>query len=194
MSEPTDPFARFAQAFARAKATEPHDPTAMTLATVDASGKPSARMVLLKGVDARGFVFYTNKTSRKGREIEGNPNVALCLHWPALEEQVRVEGALEAVTEEEADAYFASRPRLSQLGAWASQQSALLASRAELEAAFAAVEARFAGGAVTRPPHWGGFRVIPERIEFWKGMPGRLHDRVIYVRDGASYRIERLFP
>ncbi|HEX7602960.1 MAG TPA: pyridoxamine 5'-phosphate oxidase [Polyangiaceae bacterium] len=194
MLQPNDPFARFEDAFARARAAEQSDPTAMTLATVDASGKPSARIVLLKGVDADGFVFFTNYESRKGVELAHDPRVALCVHWPVLVEQVRVEGSARRIEAAESDAYFASRARESQIGAWASQQSRPLASRAELEARVVEVTVRYAGRPVPRPPFWGGFRVRPERIEFWKGMPSRLHEREVYVREGDGYRVERLYP
>lgn len=194
MLQPNDPFARFEDAFARARAAEQSDPTAMTLATVDASGKPSARIVLLKGVDAGGFVFFTNYESRKGVELALDPRVALCVHWPVLVEQVRVEGSAQRIDAAESDAYFASRARESQIGAWASQQSRPLASRAELEARVVEVTARYAGSPVPRPPFWGGFRARPERIEFWKGMPSRLHEREVYVREGDGYRVERLYP
>lgn len=188
-----DPIARFNDAFAAAAAVEPHDATAMTLATADASGRPSARMVLLKGADARGFVFYTNRESRKGRELAENPRAALCVHWPSSAQQVRVEGEVELVSDEESDAYFATRPRESQIGAWASNQSEPIASREELEERFRAAS-RAHPGPVPRPPHWGGYRVVPDRIEFWYSREGRLHDRLSYTRDGDSWRVERLCP
>lgn len=189
-----DPIAAFQEAFSRAKARETSDATAMTLATVSAEGRPSARVVLLKGVDERGFVFYTNFSSRKSQEIAVNPFVALCIHWPKGVEQVRIEGRVEQVSAAEADAYFASRPRGSQIGAWASAQSEVVASREELEKAFAETEARFEGRDVPRPPHWGGFRVVPERIEFWFGRNDRMHDRFVYVRTDAGYASHRLCP
>jgi len=193
MIPPLDPIARFLDAFERAKRIEPHDPTAMTLATADAHGRPSARMVLFKDVDARGFAFYTHHESRKGREIAENPFAALVIHWPASGQQVRVEGRVERVPAEEADAYFASRPRGSQVGAWASAQSRSLGSLAELEAQVREVEARFPGQ-VPRPPFWGGYRVVPDRIEFWWSRENRLHERIVYVREGDGFRTERLYP
>jgi len=166
----------------------------MTLATVDDAGRPSARIVLLKDVDARGFVFYTNYESRKGRELLAHPWAALCFHWQPMERQVRVEGPVERVTDAEADAYFASRARMSRVGAWASRQSATLESDAELQHRVRDVEARFAGGDVPRPPNWSGFRVVPQRIEFWRGRPHRLHERLLYERDDTGWRVRRLFP
>jgi pyridoxamine 5'-phosphate oxidase len=189
-----DPIALFQEWLAEAEAAEPNDPTAMCLATVDASGAPSARMVLLKGVDQRGFAFYTNFESRKGGELAGQRVAALCFHWKSLRRQVRVEGAVEPVTEAEADAYFASRARVSQLGAWASDQSRPLDRRATLEARVAAMEARFAGEAVSRPPNWSGYRVIPRAIEFWKDGAFRLHDRIVFRRAEAGWETERLYP
>lgn len=189
-----DPIAAFNEALSRARRRETSDPTAMTLATVSPDGRPSARVVLLKGADDRGFVFYTNFTSRKGREIEKNPFVALCIHWPKAVEQVRIEGRVERVSDDEADAYFATRPRGSQLGAWASTQSEEIASREELEKAFAEVTARFAGREVTRPPHWSGYRVVPDRIEFWFGRDDRMHDRYLYVRTDDGFASSRLCP
>ena len=190
----SDPIAAFQEALARAKTHETSDATAMTLATVSADGRPSARVVLLKSVDSQGFVFYTNFTSRKGREIEKHPYAALCFHWPAAAEQVRIEGHVERVSDAEADAYFASRPRGSQIGAWASTQSEIIASREELEKAFADVEERYQGRDVPRPPHWSGFRVAPERIEFWFGRDSRLHDRYLYVRTENGYSSNQLWP
>ena len=151
-------------------------------------------MVLLRGVDERGFVFHTNYNSRKARELGANPQAALCFHWPTLEEQIRVEGGTERLTAAESDAYFNTRPRGSQLGAWASEQSEVLPSRETLEEQYRAVERRFEGSPVPRPPFWGGFRLVPDRIEFWFGRPDRLHDRVSYTREREGWRIERLYP
>jgi pyridoxamine 5'-phosphate oxidase len=165
----------------------------MTLATADERGRPSARLVLLKGADERGFVFFTNRESRKARELEANPFAALCIHWPASHQQVRVEGRVERAGDDESDAYFASRPREAQLGAWASEQSAPLASREALEARVRELGARYPG-AVPRPPHWGGYRVVPDRIELWFEGPARLHDRFLYVREGDGWTMTRLNP
>ncbi|KYF98774.1 pyridoxine/pyridoxamine 5'-phosphate oxidase [Sorangium cellulosum] len=193
-NEPTDPFVLARELLEQRQTTEPTDATAMTLATADASGRPSARMVLLKGIDDRGFVFFTNYESRKSMEIVANPFAALCIHWAKAAEQVRVEGRIERVSDAESDAYFETRPRGSQIGAWASRQSALLPSREALLERVREIEARFEGGPVPRPPFWGGFRVVPERIEFWRGQESRLHDRVVYLRDGDGWRVERLYP
>jgi pyridoxamine 5'-phosphate oxidase len=192
-----EPFGRFDQLLAAAKglgtALLP-EPTAFTLATVGADGQPSARIVLLKGVDARGFVFYTNHESRKGRELLAHPPAAMVFHWQPLERQVRVEGLARQVSPEEADAYFASRARGSQIGAWASRQSQPIAMTGDLEARVEEMEARFADKPVPRPPHWSGFRIVPSRIEFWQNMPSRLHQRDLYHREADGWRVERLYP
>ena len=188
-----DPITEFQNAVERAKAHQV-DTAPVVLATTDTEGRPSARLVLLRGVDARGLVFFTNYTSRKGRELAANPHAALCFHWVSLDEQIRIEGSVERVSDEESNAYFASRPRGSQLGAWASEQSQVLPSRETLEERYREIERRFEGRAVDRPPFWGGFRLTPVRIEFWYGRPDRLHDRVVYTRNAGAWRIDRLYP
>jgi len=190
----SEPFAPFARWLALAEKSEELAET-MTVATVSAAGVPSLRAVLLKAVDDRGFVFYTNLESRKSNELFVNPHAALCFHWKSLKRQVRVEGVAEQVSEDEADAYFATRPRGSQIAAWASDQSRRLDSREQLEKRVDMLTRRFADrSAILRPNFWSGFRVLPERVEFWQDQPSRLHDRLIFVRDGDAWRRERLFP
>lgn len=188
-----NPITEFLNAIERASNRQ-IDTAPVALATADGGGRPSVRMVLLRGVDERGFVFHTNYSSRKAKELMENPQAALCFHWPTMEEQIRIEGRVERLSTDESDAYFRTRPRGSQLGAWASDQSAVLLSRETLEAQYREIERRFDGAQVPRPPFWGGFRLLPERIEFWFGRPDRLHDRISYTRDGTAWRIERLYP
>ena len=190
----TDPFQLFDAWFAEAHAGEPYDPEAMALATCDAAGRPSVRMVLLKRRDDRGFTFHTNMESRKGAELAANPAAALLFHWKSLRRQVRIEGRAERVPEEEADAYFATRSRGSRLSAWASDQSRPLASRQLFEQRYAEAERRFEGREVDRPPYWSGFRVFPERIEFWSDREFRMHERRLFVRDGEGWREGLLYP
>ena len=194
-TEAAEPFQLFASWLKDATASEPNDPTALALATVDTDGLPDVRMVLLKGFDEHGFVFYTNFESAKGREILATMKAAMCFHWKSLRRQVRVRGPVEIVTDAEADEYFASRPRGSRIGAWASKQSRPLESRFALEKAVAEYTARHVIGDIPRPPHWSGFRIVPSQIEFWHDRPFRLHDRVVFTRtaDGAWDK-DRLYP
>ena len=190
----TDPIALFSTWLTEAETTEPNDPNAMALATVNAAGQPAVRMVLLKGHDERGFVFYTNQESRKADDLRANARAGLLFHWKSLRRQVRVEGPVTPVSDAEADAYFATRGRISRLGAWASDQSRPLDARTTLEARLAEVTARFEGGDVPRPPHWSGYRVTPEAIEFWQDGTHRLHDRHVFTRTGVSWSEGRLYP
>ncbi len=191
----TDPFAWFQRWMTEAEASEPSNPNAMTVVTVRPDGRPSARTILLKGVDPRGFVFYTNTQSRKGDELASNPLISLLFYWKSLDRQIRIEGRVESVTAAEADAYYATRPRVSRLGAWASDQSRPLSERAELERRLKSFEEKFPGEDIPRPPHWSGYRVLPDRFEFWQDMPFRLHDRTIFEQtpDGG-WKSGKLFP
>ena len=190
----TSPFDQFQAWMAEAEKSEPNDPNAMAVATSTPDGRPSLRAVLLKGVDHRGFVFYTNKESRKGDELAANPNAALLFHWKSLGRQIRIEGTVEHVADAEADAYYATRARISRLGAWASQQSRPLADRTVLERRLAEAEQRFADE-IPRPLYWSGYRVLPQRFEFWQDMPFRLHDRTVYLRSATQdWEQTKLFP
>jgi len=193
-TEADEPYRLFAEWLKDATASEPNDPNALALATVDADGLPDVRMVLLKGFDERGFVFYTNFESTKGREILGSMKAAMCFHWKSLRRQVRVRGPVEQVSDAEADEYYASRPRGSRIGAWASKQSRPLESRFALEKAVAEYTARHAIGEIPRPPHWSGFRIVPQSIEFWHDRPFRLHDRVMFTRNADDWDKTRLYP
>jgi pyridoxamine 5'-phosphate oxidase len=190
----SDPIEQFRGWLAGAREAGIYEPEAMTVATVDADGHPSSRFVLLRGLDERGFAFFTNYESTKGRQLDARPYAALTFGWLALHRSVRVEGPAERLPAAESDAYFASRPRGAQLGAWASPQSTVIGGRDQLDEALAAAERRYADGIVPRPEHWGGFLVRPDRVEFWEGRPNRLHDRVRYEREGTGWRIERLAP
>jgi pyridoxamine 5'-phosphate oxidase len=196
LADRDEPLRLFADWFAEAKRSEPVNPEAMTLATVDADGLPNARMVLLKGFDERGFVFYTNLDSVKGQELAAAPKAALTFYWKSLQRQVRLRGSVEPVTVAEADAYFATRPRGAQIGAWASKQSSPLESRMAFEKAIALHAAKFGIGPVPRPPRWSGFRVVPQEIEFWQERPFRLHNRLVFTRSSpaAAWRKTRLYP
>src|SRR5688500_15942251 len=189
-----DPIAMFSRWFAEARAAEVVEPNAMTLATASADGAPDARMVLLKGVDDGGFVFFTDYRSRKARDLDANARAALVFHWVELERQVRIAGTAARVSREETDAYFRTRPLGSRLGAWASEQSSVIADRAVLDARLRELEARFPDGEVPVPAHWGGYRVAPVSVEFWQGRASRLHDRIRYARRDGAWRIERLSP
>jgi pyridoxamine 5'-phosphate oxidase len=189
-----DPITRFSDWLTEAEASEPNDPNAVALATVNAAGQPAVRMVLLKGLSDAGFVFYTNQQSRKAHDLDAHARAGLLFHWKALRRQVRVEGAVTLVSDVEADAYFATRGRISKLGAWASDQSQALPDRATLEAKLAEVTARFEGGDVPRPPHWSGYRVAPERIEFWWDGEHRLHNRELFVREGDGWTTSLMYP
>lgn len=196
MTEPANPLARFREVWARAGATAPAgaDHAAMTLATCDLTGRPTARTVLLRGADDEGFVFFTNYGSLKAIQLATNPQAALCFYWYWLDEQVRVEGQVLRATREESTAYFQSRPRGSQIGAWASAQSTPLASREDLEARYREFERQFGDGPIARPGFWGGYRLIPDRLEFWKAGEFRLHDRIVFTRTASGWDAQRLYP
>ena len=189
-----NPYELFAEWLAEAGRTEPSDPNAVAVATATPDGKPSLRMVLMKGFDERGFVFYTNLGSRKAEQLKNNAHAAMCFHWKSLARQVRIEGAVERVDDVEADEYYASRPRLSQIGAWASKQSQPLTGRFELEARIAEFTAKFNIGTVPRPDFWSGFRLVPNMIEFWQDQKFRLHDRLVYCSDKDQWKTKRLYP
>jgi len=194
LTETTDPFDLFAEWFAAAQAGELNDPEAMSLATIEKDGSPAVRIVLLKGFDRRGFAFYTNFQSNKGRQLAADPRAALCFHWKSLRRQIRVQGSVTQVSDEDADAYFASRARVSRIGAWASDQSRPLDARATLEARVAELDKRYPGEDVPRPPHWSGFRLAPRRFEFWQDGKFRLHNRIEYRPDGSGWAGTRLYP
>jgi pyridoxamine 5'-phosphate oxidase len=189
-----DPLVQLARWFDVARAAEVAEPEAMALATADATGRPSVRIVLMRGIDERGIRFYTNYDSRKGRELAENPRAAVTFHWQPLQRQVRIEGVVERLGDEESDAYFAGRPPRSRLGAWASKQGTELEGREQLETALAEAEARYGMADIPRPPYWGGYLLRPDAVEFWEGRRNRLHDRFTYLRDGAGWRIIRLAP
>lgn len=194
MTSVADPLGEIRELFNRAQREEAHDATAAVLATADLDARPAARVILLKRIDERGFVFYTNLESRKARELRVNPRAALCIYWASIAKQVRVEGTVQIVEEDEANVYFASRERGSQLGAWISRQSEPLRSRGELMRAFLKMQARFAGRAVPRPPFWGGYRLVADRIEIWHNQLHRLHDRFLYLKTETGWSVERLYP
>lgn len=189
-----DPIDEFARWFAEAQAAAVEEPNAMTLATATPDGRPSVRVVLLKGFDERGFVFFTDYRSRKGGELEANPHAALAFYWVELERQVRIEGTVTRTPLEESELYYRTRPLGSRLGAWASYQSRTIASREELERGLREIERRFSGPDIPLPPHWGGYRVSPESFEFWQGRESRLHDRIRYIREGERWKVDRLSP
>jgi pyridoxamine 5'-phosphate oxidase len=193
-TESTEPFELFTTWFDEARTSEPNDPNAMALATVDAEGMPDVRMVLMNGLSPEGFVFYSHINSAKGRELAANPNAALLFHWKSLRRQIRVRGPVSPVSDAEADAYFAGRPKQAQIGAWASKQSQPLESRLAFEKAIALNAAKYAIGDVPRPPGWSGWRIIPQSMEFWHDRPFRLHDRIVFQRDGGGWTKTRLYP
>ncbi len=194
MSNQPDPIREFQDLFERAKRRDGVDATVSTLATANTEGRPAARAVLIKQADHRGFVFYTNLASRKAHEIESNPQAALCIYWPWLDTQVRIEGRVEQISDEDSDAYFASRTRGSQIGAWTSKQSQPLASRQELLTRYFKIKTRFLNKEIPRPDFWGGYRIVPDRIEIWHNQLHRLHDRFLYLREGEDWTVQRLYP